>query len=41
MPDDEAAFLSCPVTAGCIAVANDPHGSQQIWVVLSNLHGNG
>jgi hypothetical protein len=41
VPGDEAAFLSCPVAAGCIAIANDPAGSQPTWVVLSNLHRDG
>jgi hypothetical protein len=41
VPSDEAAFLSCPVPAGCIAVANDPNGAQQTWVVLSNLRRDG
>jgi hypothetical protein len=34
---DIAAFLSCPVPAGCIGVANDPTSSHNTWVVLSNL----
>jgi len=35
-PHDVATSLSCPVTAGCVAIAND--GSPQpTWVVLSNL----
>jgi hypothetical protein len=37
VPQDVAAFLSCPVAAGCIAVANDASSSQDTWVVLSNL----
>lgn len=41
VPGDEAAFLSCPVPAGCIAIANDPSGAQQTWVVLSNLQHDG
>ena len=40
-PQDVAASLSCPVAAGCIAVANDPDSSQTTWVVLSNLHNVG
>lgn len=35
-PHDVATSLSCPVAAGCVAIASD--GSPQLtWVVLSNL----
>jgi len=37
-PQDVADFLSCPVPAGCIAVASDPNQAQPTWEVLSNLH---
>jgi photosystem II stability/assembly factor-like uncharacterized protein len=38
LPHDVSDFLSCPVPAGCIAVANDQRLDQRTWVVLSNLH---
>src|SRR6185437_8226186 len=38
LPNDVSDFLSCPVPAGCIAVAYDPSRAQPTWVVLSNLH---
>ncbi|MBO0836035.1 MAG: hypothetical protein J2P28_11020, partial [Actinobacteria bacterium] len=39
LPNDvtEGDTLSCPVTAGCIAVASDQGQAQQTWAVLSNL----
>jgi hypothetical protein len=30
-------YLSCPVRAGCVALANDGSGNQSSWTVLSNL----
>ena len=39
-PQDVATSLSCPVAAGCVAIASD--GSPQpTWVVLSNLRNGG
>jgi hypothetical protein len=40
-PQDTAVYMSCPVAAGCVALANDGTGSQSSWVVLSNLHIHG
>lgn len=37
-PHVEAAFLSCPAAAGCVAIAQNPARAQQTWIVLSNLH---
>jgi predicted regulator of Ras-like GTPase activity (Roadblock/LC7/MglB family) len=37
LPMDEAAYLSCPVAAGCVALANDANLNGYTWVVLSNL----
>jgi hypothetical protein len=34
---DSIVYLSCPVRAGCVALANDGSGDQSSWVVLSNL----
>jgi hypothetical protein len=41
VPQDTAVDMSCPVAAGCIAMANDGSGDQSSWVVLSNLHDTG
>jgi hypothetical protein len=38
LPHDVSDSLSCPVPAGCVAVANDQRRAQATWVVLSNLH---
>jgi hypothetical protein len=37
VPQDIAVYLSCPVAAGCIGLADDGSGDQSSWVVLSNL----
>lgn len=37
VPQDTAVYLSCPVPAGCVGLANDGSGDQSSWVVLSNL----
>jgi hypothetical protein len=37
LPLDSAVYLSCPVPAGCVALASDGTGNQSSWVVLSNL----
>jgi hypothetical protein len=41
LPDDIAAYLSCPVAAGCIAIANDQIQVDMTRVVLSDLHNTG
>jgi hypothetical protein len=38
LPQDVSDFVSCPVPAGCVAVAYDATKAQRTWVVLSNLH---
>jgi hypothetical protein len=40
-PGYTGAYLSCPVAAGCIAIANSPSQGNNTWVVLSNLHNAG
>lgn len=39
-PQDVASSLSCPVAAGCVAIASDT-SPQPTWVVLSNLRNGG
>jgi hypothetical protein len=41
LPQDNAVYMSCPVAAGCVALASDGLGDQSSWVVLSNLPGTG
>jgi hypothetical protein len=40
-PMEEGVFLSCPVTTGCVALANAPNLNQYSWAVLSNLQSSG
>jgi hypothetical protein len=41
LPQDNGVYMSCPVAAGCVALANDGQGDQSSWAVLSNLPGTG
>jgi hypothetical protein len=34
-------YFSCPVAAGCVALANDGSGDTSSWAVLSDLHNPG
>lgn len=36
-PQDNVVYLSCPVAAGCVALATGATGGGSSWVVLSNL----
>jgi hypothetical protein len=41
LPQDNVVYLSCPVAAGCIGLANNGSGNQSSWAVLSDIRNGG